>query len=149
MSIPGYAISTDPRHLDLDALHRYLAGEAYWSRGIPRGVLEKAVAHSLSFGLYRGEAGGEQVGFARVVTDRASFAWLCDVFVLEAHRGKGLSKWLMETVMAHPDLQGLRTFMLATRDAHGLYARFGFAPLQDPSVWMAIRVRPRSYAGPA
>lgn len=146
MSVPGYTISTDPRHFDLDVIHGYLAREAYWSKGIPRAVVEKAVAHSLAFGLFRGEPGAEQVGFARVVTDRASFAWLCDVFVLEAHRGKGLSKWLMETVMAHPDLQELRNFLLATRDAHSLYERFGFRPLAEPSRWMAIRARPRSYA---
>ena len=142
----GYTISTDPRHLDVGAVHRYLSGESYWAAGVPRRTLEKAIAGSLNFGLYAGEPGGTLAGYARVVTDRATFAWLCDVFVLPAHRGRGLGVWLMEVVMAHPDLQELRNFLLATRDAHGLYARFGFTPLEEPARWMAIRRRPASYA---
>ena len=143
----GYSISTEPRHLDVDAVHRYLSGEAYWSRGVPRETVERAIAASLNFGLYRGEPGTDLAGFARVVTDRATFAWLCDVFILETHRDKGLGAWLVETVVAHPDLQELRNFLLATRDAHALYARFGFRALGEPSNWMAIRKRPASYLG--
>jgi GNAT superfamily N-acetyltransferase len=130
MPADGYTISTDPARLDVDVIHRYLSGEAYWSRGVPRPVVERAIAGSLCFGLY--DAGGAQVGFARVVTDRATFAYLADVFVLKAHRRKGLSKRLMAAAIAHPDLQGLRRWLLATRDAHGLYAQFGFTPLANP-----------------
>ena len=142
----GYSISTDPAHLDVDAIQRYLSDEAYWSKGVPREVVRRAIAGSLNFGVYRGEPGQELAGFARVVSDRATFAWLCDVFVLPAHRGKGLGVWLIETAMAHPDLQDLRNFLLATRDAHALYERFGFRPLAEPARWMAIRKRPASYS---
>jgi len=127
-------VSTDPRRLDVDAIHAFLA-RAYWSSGIPRGTVERAIAHSLCFGLYHGAA---QVGFARVVTDKATFAYLADVYVLEEHRGRGLSKRLMDAVVAHEDLQGLRRFMLATRDAHGLYRQFGFTELAMPSRLMEI-----------
>jgi GNAT superfamily N-acetyltransferase len=130
-----YEISTDPARLDLQAIHTYLT-RSYWSPGIPREVVERAAANSLCFGLYH--AGQEQVGYARVVTDRASFAYLCDVYVLEAHRGQGLSKWLLQTILEHPDLQGLRRFLLATKDAHGLYAQFGFTPLASPERMMQI-----------
>jgi GNAT superfamily N-acetyltransferase len=129
-----YVVSTDPRRLDVDAIHAFLA-RAYWSSGIPRGTVERAIAHSLCFGLYHGAA---QVGFARVVTDKATFAYLADVYVLEEHRGRGLSKRLMDAVVAHEDLQGLRRFMLATRDAHGLYRQFGFTELAMPSRLMEI-----------
>ena len=129
-----YSVSTDPARLDLPAIHAYLS-RSYWSPGIPREVVERAAANSLCFGLYRG---AEQVGFARVVTDRATFAYLCDVYVLESHRGRGLSKWLMQLVAAHPDLQGLRRFMLGTKDAHGLYAQYGFTPLANPARMMEI-----------
>lgn len=142
----SYSISTDPVHLDIDAIHRYLSDESYWSKGVPRDVVERAIAGSLNFGLYRGEPGQELAGFARVVTDGATFAWLCDVFVLPAHRGKGLGAWLVETVVSHPELQELRNVLLATRDAQGLYKRFGFRPLAEPARWMAIRKRPASYA---
>lgn len=131
-----YEISTDPGRLQLDAIHAYLA-RSYWSPGVPREVVERAISHSLCFGLYLGS--GEQVGFARVVTDRATFAYLADVYVLEAHRGQGLSKRLVATIQAHPQLQGLRRFMLATADAHGLYAQFGFKPLVAPDRMMEIR----------
>ncbi len=144
-----YTISTDPRHLDLDAIQRYLSSDSYWASGIPRHIVAKALAHSLNFGVYHGAPGSALVAYARVVTDRATFAWLCDVFVLPEHRGRGLSKWLLEVVLAHPDLQELRNFVLATRDAQGLYARFGFAPLAEPARWMALRRRPRSYGGSA
>lgn len=128
-------ISTDPARLDLDVIHRYLSEESFWAAGIPRDTLERAIAGSLCFGVYDG---GKQVGFARVVTDAATFAYLCDVFVLKAYRGRGLSKWLMECVIAHPSLHGLRRFVLVTKDAHGLYKQFGFTPLADPSGYMHI-----------
>lgn len=129
-----YAISTDPSRIDVGAVHAYLT-QSYWSPGIPRAVVERAIANSLCFGLYRG---AEQVGFARVVTDKATFAYLADVFILEPHRGKGLSKWLMESITAHEDLQGLRRFTLATKDAHSLYEQFEFKPLANPSHMMEV-----------
>jgi GNAT superfamily N-acetyltransferase len=133
-----YTISTDPNRLDLDAIDGYLSGESYWAQGRPRDVMQRALEHSLCFGVYTGD---QQVGLARVVTDYATFAWLCDVFILEAHRGKGLGKWLIESVAAHPQLQGL-LFCLATRDAHGLYQRYGgFEPMQGLERWM---VRPKT-----
>ena len=129
-----YSITTDPERLDLDAIHAFLS-RSFWAEGISRELVAKAVMNSLCFGLFEGAA---QVGFARVVTDRATFAYLCDVYVLESHRGRGLGKWLIETVMDHPDLQGLRRFQLVTRDAHGLYARHGFASPQHPERQMEI-----------
>ena len=131
----GYRISTDPEQLDLDVVHGFLT-TAYWSPGIPREVVERAIANSIVFGLYAPD--GAQAGFARVVTDRATFAYLADVFVLPEHRGRGLGKRLMEAVTAHPDLQGLRRFILATADAHGLYARYGFEPPTMPDRLMSI-----------
>lgn len=122
-------VSSDPRRLDRDLIHRFLSGEAYWSKGIPRDVLERAIDGSIPFGAYDGE---EQVGFARAVTDRATFAYLADVFVLESHRGRGVGKLLVEAALAHEDLQGLRRWMLMTRDAHGLYAQYDFKPLAAP-----------------
>jgi len=139
-----YSISTDPGRLDLDAIHAYLV-RSYWCEGIPRQTLERAITNSLCFGLFHGN---DQVGLARVVTDSATYAYLCDVYVLEAHRGKGLAKWLMECVMAHPGLQGLRRFTLATRDAHGLYRQFGFHELSKPESRMEI-LRPEVYRKPA
>lgn len=129
-----YEISTEPELLDVTAIHAFLT-QSYWSPGIPRSVVERAIANSLCFGLYRG---AEQVGFARVVTDKATFAYLADVFILEAHRGKGLSKWLMQVIKEHKDLQGLRRFMLGTKDAHGLYMQFEFSELANPSRMMEI-----------
>jgi GNAT superfamily N-acetyltransferase len=129
----GFEISTDPARVDVELTHRFLSEQAYWSAGIPRDILERAIAGSMVFGIYRGP---EQVGFARVVSDRATFAWIGDVFVLPEHRGHGLSKWLMECITTHPELQGLRRWMLATRDAHGLYSQYGFAPLHDPTRFM-------------
>ncbi|GAB0116018.1 GNAT family N-acetyltransferase [Acidisoma sp. 7E03] len=131
----GYVISTDPERLDLAAIHRYLAGESYWARGISRDLVARSLQHSLCFGLYHH---GAQAGLARVVTDRATFALLADVFVLETHRGQGLSKRLVERVTAHPDLQGLRRWILVTSDAHGLYAQYGFTPLAEPGRFMEI-----------
>ncbi|AEI68852.1 GNAT family N-acetyltransferase [Corallococcus macrosporus] len=130
----GFAISDDPARIDLDVVHGYLS-RSYWSPGIPRNTVERAARNSLVFGLYSPEG---QVGYARVVTDRASFAYLCDVFVLESHQGRGLGQWMMETLLAHPDLRGLRRFLLATRDAHSLYARHGFQPLKAPASFMEV-----------
>ena len=125
-------VTTDPAKIDREIVYRFLS-QSYWARGIPRAVLERALANSLCFSLFDGE---EQVGFARVVTDRASFAYLADVFVVPTHRGRGLSKLLMETIVAHPDLQGLRRWVLVTADAHGLYARYGFTPLAKVDGYM-------------
>jgi GNAT superfamily N-acetyltransferase len=126
----------------LGTVHGFLS-TSYWSPGLPIEVLRRAIAGSLCFGLYHGNA---QVGFARVVTDKATFAYLCDVFVLEEHRGKKLGRWLMESVASHPDLQGLRRFVLVTRDAHGLYEQFGFRPLSRPEGYMELH-RPDIYSG--
>jgi GNAT superfamily N-acetyltransferase len=133
-----YEISTDPSRLQLEAIHAYLT-RSYWSPGIPRDVVARAIANSLCFGIYQGDS---QVGFARVVTDKASFAYLADVYVLEEHRGQGLSKRLVAFIQAHPDLQGMRRFLLATRDAHGLYAQFGFKAPARPDFFMEIRTPP-------
>jgi GNAT superfamily N-acetyltransferase len=118
-------ISTDRARLDIEVIHSFLRN-SYWSLNIPRDVVERSIANSLCFGLYA--PGGEQVGFARVLTDRAAFAYLADVFVVEDHRGRGLGKWLVETVLSHRDLAGLRRIVLGTKDAHSLYARYGFEP---------------------
>jgi GNAT superfamily N-acetyltransferase len=128
-----YVISTDRDRLNLATIHDYLSGKSYWATSRTMEQVQRSIANSLNFGLFHG---GEQVGFARVVTDYATFAWLADVFILEAHRGKGLSKWLMGVVVGHPALQGMRRWMLATRDAHGLYRRYGFKDLEDPSRWL-------------
>lgn len=135
----SFTISTDPARLQLEVIVRAL-GESYWASGRPRHVIERSLAHSLCFGVYRG---ADQVGLARVITDDATFAYLCDVFILESERGHGLGKWLMQTVVSHPDLQGLRRFLLATRDAHGLYAQSGFEGLRAPERWME-RVDPNA-----
>ena len=126
-------ISTDPTRLDVNAICDFLS-RAYWAAGRKREVIEKSLQNSLVFGVYDSE---HQIGLARVVTDYATFAWLCDVFVDEQHRGRGIGKWLMATILDHPQLQGLRRFLLATRDAHGLYSQFGFEPLPMPERWMA------------
>lgn len=150
MSAPRYIVSTDKSRLDRDAIYAFLS-TCYWSPGIARERVERAIEHSLCWGVYdtatprAGGGGGgggggafAQVGFARVVTDRASFAYLCDVFVLESHRGAGVGKLLMKTIMAEPAIRGIRCFALKTRDAHGLYKQFGFAPMPDPSRYMEI-----------
>jgi GNAT superfamily N-acetyltransferase len=137
----GYTISTDPARLDLEAIHAYLA-RSYWSPGIPRAIVERGVENSLCFGLFHGR---EQAGFARVITDGASFAYLCDVYVLEEHRGRALGRWLVEVVLGHPSLHGLRRFVLVTRDAHRLYERYGFRPLKTPERYMEIH-RPAAWA---
>jgi len=136
----AHTISTDPAKLDLDAMHAFLS-RAYWSEGIPREILSRAVQHSLNFGVYHGK---QQIGLARVITDYATFGYVCDVYILEAYRGRGLAKWLMQTVVAHPDLQGFRRWMLATRDAYGLYRQVGFTELTQVERWMEIR-KPNPY----
>ncbi|MDQ0467975.1 GNAT family N-acetyltransferase [Labrys wisconsinensis] len=141
MHVPGYEISTDPGRLDRDIIHRFLSEESYWCPGIPRSVVETSIDHSLCFGIYHD---GRLAGFARVVTDRATFALVADVFVLEPHRGKGLSKWLMHEVTQHPDLQGLRRLLLLTSDAHALYKQFGFGEIGNAWRFMEI-LRPDVY----
>ena len=129
-----YAISTDPDRLDRTVIHDFLRG-SYWAPGIPREVVDRSIDNALCFGVYEGDA---QVGFARVITDRATFAYIADVFVLESHRGRGLAVWLMESVRAHPELQGLRRWILMTRDAHGLYEKFGFRTMENTGRCMEI-----------
>lgn len=129
----GFTISTDRARLDREAVYRYLSGESYWASGLARGVFERSVEGSLPFGLYAED--GTQIGYARAVTDGATFAWLSDVYVLSEHRGQGLGRWLVASVMAHPGLQGLRRWMLSTTDAHGIYHAFGFGPV-DPAKLM-------------
>lgn len=134
-------ISTDPERVDVPAVHSFLTA-SYWAQGIPLSAVERSIRNSICFGVFRGH---EQVGFARVITDRATFAYLADVYVLPAFRGRGFAKWLMTCVLAHPDLQGLRRWCLVTRDAHGLYQAFGFEPLRTPERWME-RHDPEVYA---
>lgn len=129
-----YHISTDKNDMDIDAIHAYLS-RSYWSANIPLHIVSKAIEHSLCFGVFRNDT---QVGFARLVTDYATFAYLADVYILEAHRGKGLSKQLMKTIIDHPQLQGLRRMLLATRDAHALYEKFGFQQLGNPQTIMEL-----------
>src|SRR5947199_8627279 len=136
----GFTVSTAPARLDLDAVHAFLT-TAYWCEGIPRETLARALSHSLCFGLY---AGPRQIGLARVISDFTTFAYLCDVYVLPELRGKGLGRWLMECVLAHPDLQGLRRFTLVTRDAHELYRPFGFTEVKSLERHREI-VRPGLY----
>jgi GNAT superfamily N-acetyltransferase len=136
MPAVGYEISTDRERLDLDRIHRFLSTEAYWSPGVPRDVVERAIENSLCFGVYD-DASGEQVGFARAVTDRATFAWIADLYVESGHRGHGLGKRLVTAILGHPELQGLRRYMLATADAHGLYRQFGFTELRGVERFMA------------
>lgn len=136
-----YEIDTDKRRLDLSAIHRFLSQESYWAKNRTMEQTLTAIENSLCFGVF---CGREQVGFARVITDKATFAYIGDVFILEEHRGKGLSKWLMEIVVAQPDLQGLRRWLLATYDAHGLYRHFDFDGLKHPERWME-RTAPDAY----
>jgi GNAT superfamily N-acetyltransferase len=126
-----YEISTSRERLDVERIHRFLSTEAYWSPGVAREVVERSIAGSLPFGVYAED--GEQVGFARVVTDYATFAWLADVYIEAAHRGHGLGKRLVAEVLEHPDLQGMRRWMLGTADAHELYRRFGFDEVDNSS----------------
>lgn len=143
MALPaGYEVSTDPARIDLDYVHRYLSRESYWAGAIPRDVVARSVANAISFGLYAPD--GAQVGFARVITDRATFAWLADVFIDPARQGLGLGKALMDVIIAHPDLQDLRRFMLVTADAHSLYERYGFTAVEKPERLM-VKLRTDLY----
>jgi len=130
----GYSVSVDPALLDVNVIHGFIS-QSYWAKGIPRTLIEKMIRHSLCFGVYRGK---EQVGFARIISDFTTFAYLADVFVLPEHRGKGLSKALVQAIRAHPDLQGLRRWMLITLDAHGLYEQYGFTLAEHPERHMEI-----------
>lgn len=132
----GYSLSTDRARLDLGLIERFLAEDAYWSKGLPRPMLERALAGSLPMGLYTPE--GEMVGFARLVTDCTVFAYLRDVFVVPAHRGRGLSIWLAREIRNHPELATVTTWMLSTRDAHAVYAKAGFAPVPHPEYYMSV-----------
>ena len=140
----AFTVSCDPAKLDRAVILQFLAS-SYWAKGIPAATIEKSLEHSLCFALLDGD---RQVGFARVMSDRATFAYLADVFVLPGYRGRGLAKWLVECVLSHPDLQGLRRWMLATRDAHGLYERCGFIALKQPGVFME-RHNPNAYGAGA
>jgi GNAT superfamily N-acetyltransferase len=136
-----FTISTDRNHLQVDVIHKFLSEESYWAKERTREQTQRAIENSLSFGVYKGE---KQIGFARVVTDSATFAYIGDVFIVDEFRGQGLSKWLMETIVNHPDLQNLRRWILATRDAHALYEKFGFTELKVPERWME-KTAPNAY----
>ena len=137
----GVVVSTDRARLDLDVIHGFLTG-CYWARGISRELVARSIENALCFGAYEE---GKQIGFARVISDYATYAYLGDVFILEGYRGRGLSKWLMECIVQHPQLQGLRRWSLVTGDAHGLYSQFGFTSLAAPERWMEIH-KPDVYA---
>ncbi len=136
-----YTISTDRDRLQIDTIHKFLSEESYWAKERTLEQTETAIKNSLPFGVYKGE---KLIGFARIVTDYATFAYLGDVFILEEFRGKGLSKWLMEVIINHPDLQGFRRWILATRDVHSLYEKFGFTALKFPERWME-KTAPNAY----
>lgn len=141
--IDGYRIRANPQEMDLIVVHSFLS-KSYWAAGIPISTMRRAMDNSLCMGIFTDS--GSQVAFARMATDMATFAYLADVFVLEDHRGKGLGKWLIQDILAHPDLQGLRRILLATRDAHSLYQEFGFRPLDDPQLFMELW-NPKIYSG--
>ena len=135
-----FLISTDKNKLDIQLIQNYLGNESYWAKNIPVAIVKKSIEGSFCFGLYVQEKENfSQVGFARVITDHATFAYLADVFIIEKFRGKGLSKWMMKEIMGHPELQGLRRWLLATKDAHGLYAQFGFSALDKPERIMGFK----------
>ncbi|MEN9610312.1 MAG: hypothetical protein RLZZ628_1126 [Bacteroidota bacterium] len=136
-----FQLTTDATQMNLTVIHDFLANQSYWAKNIPFEIVKKAVENSLNFGLFQGEI---QVGYARVITDYATMAYLADVFVLPEYRGKGLSKWLMETIMNHPDLQGFRRWILLTQDAHELYKQFGWKPVDNPALYME-RWHPNRY----
>jgi N-acetylglutamate synthase-like GNAT family acetyltransferase len=136
-----FEISTDPARVNAGMVHEFLTN-CYWAKGIPAETVQRSIENSICFGVYQGQ---QQVGFARVISDRATFAYLADVFILPQFRGRGLSKWLMECIVAHTDLQGLRRWMLGTQDAHGLYAKYGFTAVKSPEIWMEVH-RPDVYA---
>lgn len=139
-----FTISTDKSNLSLEYIHDYLSNQSYWAKGIPFDIVKRSVEGAMCFGVY---TNGQQIGFARVITDAATFAYLADVFIDEAWRGRGLSKWLMEVILSHPDLQDLRGFMLATRDAHELYRKFGFTDIDNPGRFMR-KANPDIYKKP-
>lgn len=143
MQREGFAITTETSFFNVEFIHAFLS-RSYWAEDIPIETVQKSIDNSLCFGVFHL---GRQIGFARVITDKATFAYLADVFIDEAYRGQGLSRWLMEEIMNHEDLQGLRRMMLATRDAHGLYAQFGFSELTFPERWMQIH-KPGIYKNP-
>jgi GNAT superfamily N-acetyltransferase len=128
-----FSISTDPKQLDITVIHKYLSTDSYWAQGRTVDTVKRSIENSLNFGLYKGK---QQIGFARIVTDYATFAWLADVFVLDTYRGRGFGKWLVEVILSHPDLQRFRRWVLATKDAHELYRQFGFIELKRPERWM-------------
>ena len=128
-----FSISTDPKQLDITVIHKYLSTDSYWAQGRTVETIKRSIENSLNFGLYKSK---QQIGFARVVTDYATVAWLADVFVLDAYRGRGLGKWLVDVILSHPDLQRFRRWVLATKDAHELYRQFGFIELKRPERWM-------------
>lgn len=132
-AVAGYMISTDPALLDFDAVYGFLINESYWAQGLQEERFRRAVANSMCFAIYHDR---QVAGFGRVITDKATFAYIADVFVMKDHRGKGLSKWLIHTMTTHPELQGIRRWSLATADAHGLYEQFGFSPLINVERWM-------------
>jgi GNAT superfamily N-acetyltransferase len=136
----GFTISTDKARLDRAVIHEFLR-TSYWARGIPRRLMDRSIENSLCFGLYEEE---RQIGFARVISDLSTFGYLSDVFVVESHRGRGLATWFMQTILAHPDLQGIRRWMLATADAHGLYRKVGFTELSKPERIME-KLLPKPY----
>jgi N-acetylglutamate synthase-like GNAT family acetyltransferase len=144
----GFSISTNKKYLDVDLIHNFLNQEAYWSKGIPKETVIKSIENTtLCFGVYKGEIGNEgseQVGFARVITDLATHAYLCDVFILPDYRKLGLSKWLMDVITNHSELEGVRRFMLATNDAHSLYKKYGFNQIDNPELFMQ-KVRKSPY----
>jgi N-acetylglutamate synthase-like GNAT family acetyltransferase len=144
----GFSISTNKKYLDVDLIHNFLNQEAYWSKGIPKETVIKSIENTtLCFGVYKGEIGNEgseQVGFARVITDLATHAYLCDVFILPDYRKLGLSKWLMDVITNHSELEGVRRFMLATNDAHSLYKKYGFNLIDNPELFMQ-KVRKSPY----
>ncbi|MFJ7512083.1 GNAT family N-acetyltransferase [Peribacillus simplex] len=148
MNIKGFSISTNKKYLDVDLIHNFLNQEAYWSKGIPKETVMKSIENTpLCFGVYKGEIGievSEQVGFARVITDLATHAYLCDVFILPDYRKLGLSKWLMDVITNHSELEGVRRFMLATNDAHSLYKKYGFNQIDNPELFMQ-KVRKSPY----
>lgn len=131
----GFSISTDKNLLEENVIYNFLSRESYWAKNIPREKVSRSIENSMCFGVYKN---GHQIGFARVITDKATFAYLADVFIIDEYRRLGLSKWLVQTILAHPDLQTLRRWVLATSDAHELYKQFGFSPLAKPEVWMDI-----------
>ncbi|MBO0998395.1 GNAT family N-acetyltransferase [Bacillus sp. SD075] len=140
MNSKGFSISSDKKYLDVDLIHDFLNQEAYWSKGIPKETVIKSIENTtLCFGVYKGEIGNEeseQVGFARVITDLATHAYLCDVFIVPDYRKLGLSKWLMDVITNHSELEGVRRFMLATNDAHSLYKKYGFNQIDNPGLFM-------------